>query len=103
MNRWERRIERARELARVSPVNPEALRELIRKSAPNAGEGADAMHAFYARVLAQAQAEERAAAARVPPGVRPECPFCGEKPVAAVLRPEGDGARRFLLCSLCFT
>ena len=35
--------------------------------------------------------------------MQPLCPFCGEKPVAAVLRPEGDGAKRFLLCSLCFT
>jgi FdhE protein len=29
------------------------------------------------------------------------CPFCGEKPQAAVLRGEGDGAKRSLLCSLC--
>ena len=35
--------------------------------------------------------------------MQPVCPFCGEKPVAAVLRPEGDGGKRFLLCSLCFT
>ena len=31
------------------------------------------------------------------------CPRCGAKPVAAVLRPEGDGGKRFLLCSICFT
>ena len=123
MNRWQRRIERAQVLARESPVypellnfyveiakfqanparNPEALRELIRRSAPNVSEGADAMRAFYARVLAQAETEERAAGASISPGVQPQCPFCGEKPVAAVLRPEGDGAKRFLLCSLCFT
>ena len=35
--------------------------------------------------------------------VQPLCPYCGEKPVAAVLRPEGDGGKRFLLCSLCST
>jgi FdhE protein len=29
------------------------------------------------------------------------CPACGEWPVAAVLRGEGDGARRWLVCSLC--
>jgi FdhE protein len=61
------------------------------------------MHAFYSRVMAQADAEERARAANVPGGVQPLCPFCGEKPVAAVLRQEGDGGKRFLLCSLCFT
>jgi formate dehydrogenase accessory protein FdhE len=122
MTRWERRIARAEELARESPVYPEllhfyveiarfqanpsrsvdALRDLVRRSAPNPAEG-DPMHAFYARVMAQADAEQRAHAAKIQGGVQPVCPFCGEKPVAAVLRPEGDGAKRFLLCSLCFT
>ena len=31
------------------------------------------------------------------------CPVCGARPQAAVLRPEGDGGKRFLLCSLCLT
>jgi FdhE protein len=137
MNRWQRRIERARELARVSPVYPELLNfyieiakfqaapplnlesllELIRRTAPDPMKecartpvtwdellrSADPMHAFFARVLLQAQAEERARASTIEGGVQPLCPFCGEKPVAAVLRPEGDGGKRFLLCSLCFT
>jgi FdhE protein len=29
------------------------------------------------------------------------CPFCNRKAGVAVLRPQGDGARRSLLCSLC--
>lgn len=29
------------------------------------------------------------------------CPFCGARPVAGVLRPEGEGGKRFLLCSFC--
>jgi FdhE protein len=29
------------------------------------------------------------------------CPACGGLPQAAVLRPEGDGARRWLMCSWC--
>jgi FdhE protein len=122
MTRWQRRIERAEELARESPVYPEllnfyieiakfqsnprrnldALRELVQRSAPKPAEG-DPMHAFYARVMAQADADERAHASKIDAGVQPLCPFCGEKPVAAVLRPEGDGGKRFLLCSLCFT
>src|SRR5690242_11669343 len=122
MTRWERRIARAEELARESPVYPELLnfyieiarfqsnparseaklQDLVRRSTPNPAEG-DPMHAFYARVMAQADAEARAHAAKIEPGVQPVCPFCGEKPVAAVLRPEGDGGKRFLLCSLCFT
>ena len=31
------------------------------------------------------------------------CPFCSAQPVAGVLRPEGDGAKRSLICSLCAT
>lgn len=31
------------------------------------------------------------------------CPFCRSKPVVGVLRPEGDGGKRSLVCSLCFT
>jgi formate dehydrogenase maturation protein FdhE len=29
------------------------------------------------------------------------CPSCGSKPVVGVLRGEGDGAKRALICSLC--
>ena len=31
------------------------------------------------------------------------CPFCSSRPVAGVLHGEGDGAKRWLLCSLCST
>ncbi|HWC19367.1 MAG TPA: formate dehydrogenase accessory protein FdhE [Terriglobales bacterium] len=31
------------------------------------------------------------------------CPFCGRRPVCGILRPEGDGAKRSLLCSFCST
>ena len=139
---WQRRIERAQELAKESPVLPEllefyqqiarfqstvaegpapanleALLALIRRTAPDlmaqaARPGitwddllrsADPMHAFFARVLLQADAAARARRSPVATGVQPRCPFCAEKPVAAILRPEGDGGKRFLLCGLCFT
>jgi len=67
--------------------------------------GADAPHSFFARVLLQPHAEWLAGA--YPP--LPEgsagavCPICGARPQAAVLRPAGDGGKRFLLCSLCLT
>jgi FdhE protein len=55
-------------------------------------------------VLLQPYTEARARATSIDTAtVRPTCPFCGERPVAAVLRPEGEGGRRRLLCSLCFT
>lgn len=124
MNRWQRRIERAEELARTSLVHPdllhfyigiarfqsapprrmETLVELVRRTAPAPMLDPDGpVQAFCERVLLQADAEERAHSVTIPAGVEPRCPFCGEKPVAAVLRPEGDGGKRFLLCSQCFT
>jgi FdhE protein len=36
-------------------------------------------------------------------GTPGRCPACGEWPQAAVLRGEGEGAKRWLLCSLCST
>lgn len=67
---------------------------------------ADPAPRFISRVLVQPYAQflaarERPAGER--PAVRPECPFCGEKPVVAVLRPEGEGGKRWLVCSLCAT
>ncbi|MFZ1917289.1 MAG: formate dehydrogenase accessory protein FdhE [Terriglobales bacterium] len=31
------------------------------------------------------------------------CPLCSSKPVVGVLRPEGDGGKRSMICSLCST
>lgn len=31
------------------------------------------------------------------------CPMCGSQPQVGVLRPEGDGGKRLLICSLCAT
>jgi FdhE protein len=33
----------------------------------------------------------------------PLCPFCNRKPALAILRPQGDGGRRSLLCGFCLT
>ena len=68
-----------------------------------AGAGAD--YSFFARVLLQPYAEWMAAAYPLPAAgsAGGACPVCGSRPQAAVLRPEGDGAKRFLLCSLCLT
>jgi FdhE protein len=126
---WQRRIERAGELAERSPVLPElldfyrqiarfqcavaegpppanlaALLELVRRTAPDpTPPAADPMHAFFARVLLQANTAGGVRRSLTAAGTPPRCPLCAEKPVAAVLRPEGEGSRRFLLCGLCFT
>jgi FdhE protein len=68
--------------------------------------GAEAApNAFFARALLQPYAERLAADSASSPltGDRFVCPVCGSHPQAAVLRPEGDGGKRFLLCSLCLT
>jgi hypothetical protein len=49
---------------------------------------------FFARVLLQARAEPAE-------GNGAKCPSCGSKPVAGVMRGEGDGAKRALICSIC--
>jgi FdhE protein len=59
---------------------------------------------FFSQILRQPYREmlaRRSNTART--SVQPLCPFCGSKPLVAILRPEGDGAKRSLLCSLCFT
>jgi FdhE protein len=59
---------------------------------------------FFERCLLQPSYEYRAGHSDVAlNAVRPECPFCGEKPQVGVLRGEGDGAKRSLICSLCST
>jgi FdhE protein len=59
---------------------------------------------FYARALLQPYAEYLASRGDVPANAAgPTCPFCNARPVAGVLRSEGDGGKRWLLCSLCST
>jgi len=38
-----------------------------------------------------------------PNGTPSTCPLCGGKPQVAAFRPEGDGAKRSLICALCST
>jgi FdhE protein len=81
---------------------PEAQWELL--AAEWGGKGDSAAGRFYARVLLQPYAEHLAL--RQVADVQQTaatCPFCSAHPVAGVLRGEGDGAKRWLLCSLCST
>jgi len=59
---------------------------------------------FFARALLQPFAESLAIRGSVTTESTPSiCPFCSAKPVAAVLRGEGSGGKRWLLCSMCST
>jgi FdhE protein len=70
----------------------------VRGLAPNLPPGEDG-DKFLWRVVTQPHAEHfRKQPAE---GMRSRCPSCGSRPVAGVLRGEGDGAKRGLICSLC--
>ncbi len=57
---------------------------------------------FFMLAMLQPFAESLAGRGQLPRDtVSRRCPFCGAPPVAAVLREEGEGGKRFLLCSLC--
>jgi formate dehydrogenase accessory protein FdhE len=58
---------------------------------------------FIPRAFLQPYAEFRAERTPAAPLVVTTrvCPLCGARPLLGVLRPEGDGGKRFLLCSFC--
>lgn len=63
---------------------------------------------FFARALLQPYGEYLAGRTKVSADLSADsgqahCPFCGSKPHLAVLRPEGDGGKRSLMCGLCST
>jgi FdhE protein len=74
------------DLAAAAPGDPEMLLRDFQD-----GERMDSeFEKFYARALLQPFAERGDG-----------CPFCKTRPVAGVLRGEGEGAKRSLVCSLC--
>lgn len=87
-------FEKLRALPLPEPLASFRLTEDLLVAEPSSAEGK-----FFWRVLMQPYAERF----RNPPS-EPQggvCPVCGHKPVVGVLRGEGDGARRSLVCSLC--
>lgn len=67
-----------------------------------AGRPADPCLDFFARAAVQPYAEHLAAGmVSGPLPGKGLCPLCNAKPQLGVLRPEGEGAKRSLLCSFC--
>jgi len=92
--------------AAIESASPDERLALLRGMWQHEAESAELSeeHAFFARALLQPFAEYMAEHADSSTEASPPlCPFCGSKPQLAVLRPEGDGAKRFLMCSLCGT
>ena len=82
------------------------LISLVRRIGPSAlAQGASSeADAFFERALLQPYTELLASRGDTHLGSsRSTCPFCGDKPQVGVLREEGDGAKRSLICSLCST
>jgi len=120
MTSRERRLARAAELQKRVPAaaellrfyiaiftaRPQELRAVIEREGPRTLAEAARNHtepaeSFIARVLARG-ADSQSAAPRLV-SAPSTCPFCGERPLAAILRPEGEGGKRYLLCPLCYT
>lgn len=79
---------------------PEQWEALLRN------DSTDPSSAFFAEVLLQPGLEEAARQSGIPTSgvsLAGTCPYCVEPPLVAILRPEGDGGKRSLLCGGCFT
>ncbi len=66
---------------------------------------ADSREELVARIVIDPYAE-LLAAKQAAPAIGPAgnlCPHCAARPLAGVLRVEGDGGKRFLLCAFCAT
>lgn len=106
-------------IERIAPKNMSELSRELEKQGPGKWEAvlqafwlaqeqntdAAERESFFANAVLQPLAEYLAEHAQIQRAnySRPLCPFCGRKPVVGTLRPEGDGAKRSLVCSLCAT
>lgn len=61
----------------------------------------DASHRFFVRACVEPYAEHLASQLPIPQSATGTCPLCAAKPGMAVLRPEGEGAKKSLVCSFC--
>jgi formate dehydrogenase accessory protein FdhE len=66
-------------------------------------DGAALLDEFLPKAFLQPYAELLGAQTPKPPALITVrvCPLCGSKPLLGVLRQEGDGGKRYLLCSFC--
>jgi len=98
--------EAAEELAQTEREYWEHLLSSYWRAENHVVDGAPETHLFFARAFLQPYAESLASkrAIELPRfNSSPTCPICGGKPLVGVLREEGHGAKRSLVCSLCLT
>jgi FdhE protein len=92
--------------SQLSSRKPETWLDLLHSFWQTGGHpnpSTNAFEQFFPRAILQPCAE--VAASEFPARETTEtpnlCPLCGSQPLLGVLRPEGDGAKRYLLCSFC--
>jgi FdhE protein len=95
----------AQEAAEVRKASSEQQRQMLHDFLAATDADDAGPDSFFARVLFQPLAEYLAAtpAAELTGFAGSVCPVCSARPQVAVLRPEGDGGKRFLVCSFCVT
>jgi FdhE protein len=97
-------IRLAEEARQVSTAGPAEQRQILADFLRDEQPTSYAPSSFFARAVFQPCADFLAS--RLPPPTMYSgalCPMCGSRPQLAVLRPEGDGGKRSLACSLCLT
>ena len=95
----------AEQAAEIGATAANQQRDLIRGFLSQNGGSDEVSRSFFPLALLQPYAEVIALTYPPrPPGPGGSLgPLCNSRPQAALLRPEGDGGKRFLLCSLCLT
>ena len=92
----------AQEAKRINAGGETNHRQILVEFLRNGQPSSYGPSSFFARVLFQTQAESAASRQSMPANYSgATCPLCGSRAQFAVLRPEGDGGKRHLCCSLC--
>ena len=97
-------VKLASEGERLSLTSDDLRRQVLGGYLSNAPSGGEDASFFFARVVFQPMAERVVEEVAIPATTSATtCPMCDGKPQFAVLRPEGDGGKRHLVCSFCST
>jgi formate dehydrogenase accessory protein FdhE len=93
----------AREISRLDAVSKLSLLESYWDVGGTNDQLIGAFAQFIPRAFDQPLAELIAASTPVGPVISTQhrCPLCGGQPFLGVLRPEGDGGKRRMMCSFC--
>jgi FdhE protein len=94
----------AQEAERLQGASDGELREMLLAQVSSL-ESSDREGSFFARVILQPYAESLAQVSEpsAATGVGNRCPQCGGAPQLTVIRQEGDGGKRSMVCSFCLT